>query len=294
MNRAFQVSEYLSEVISQNAARLTPADARLLDVLLQDPLRAAMENGKDVSMRAGVHPAAAIRLARRLGFGGYSDFRAFLQANLREGGTDFASGSARVAARLIGAEEGGVLSSILNSEIAALQQLSATISDGDIRKFSEALRDGRRILIFGQSHAAALSSLVAMRLRRSGYDAIDLSAVPHQLGEHLLALSPDDVVWLLAFRRPAPIVLEVLRLAVRRKAKVIALTDIPGARLDPSPDHLIAASRGEPGGSQSLVVPMTIANTIILDLAAIDGGRSIRALEEFRVIRDALPPLAGR
>jgi hypothetical protein len=33
-----------------------------------------------------------------------------------------------------------------------------------------------------------------------------------------------------------------------------------------------------------LVVPMTIANAVILDLAAIDGGRSIQALADFRTL----------
>jgi hypothetical protein len=60
---------------------------------------------------------------------------------------------------------------------------------------------------------------------------------------------------------------------------------IRSARLSPPPDHQIAASRGALGESQSLVVPMTIANAIILDLAAIDGGRSIQSLQSFKAFR---------
>src|SRR5687768_11449971 len=52
----------LGDLISRNASRLTAADTRLLDVLTGDPVRAAMENGKEVSLRAGVHPASAVRL----------------------------------------------------------------------------------------------------------------------------------------------------------------------------------------------------------------------------------------
>ena len=61
------VSQALQELIARNATRLTPADERLLEVLTRDPVRAAIENGAVVSSRAGVHPASAVRLARRLG-----------------------------------------------------------------------------------------------------------------------------------------------------------------------------------------------------------------------------------
>lgn len=275
----------LSDLISKYSTQLTDADTRLLDVLVRDPLRGAMENGKDLSSRAGVHPASAVRLARRLGFKGYPEFRSFLRASLTEGGGDFESSAARVAARLMRAEDGGVLSSVLDSEIAALQSVRNNVSDTDIRRFSEALRNARRILVFGRGHASVLSSLIALRLARSGYDAIDLGTRVHQLAEILSSLTEGDVVWLLAFRKAPSIVEDVRRVAAARGSRTLALTDIQNARMEPAPHHQILVSRGAPGESQSLVVPMTIANAVILDLAAIDDGKSLRSLAEFREFR---------
>lgn len=275
----------LGDLISKYSTQLTDADTRLLDVLVRDPLRGAMENGKDISSRAGVHPAAAVRLARRLGFKGYPEFRNFLRASLTEGGGDFESSAARVAARLMRAEHGGVLSSVLDSEIAALQSVRNNVSDADIRRFSETLRDGRRILVFGRGHASALSSLIALRLVRSGYDAIDLGSRLHQLAETLSSLTKDDVIWLLAFRKAPSIVEDVRRVAAARGSLTLALTDIQNARMEPAPHHQILVSRGAAGESQSLVVPMTIANAVILDLASIDDGKSLRSLAEFREFR---------
>jgi DNA-binding MurR/RpiR family transcriptional regulator len=279
------IPQALGDLISRNSSRLTPADTRLLDVLMQDPIRAAMENGTAVSSRAGVHPASAVRLARRLGFAGYPEFRSFIQANLIEGGGDFESPAARMAARLVRAEDGGLLASVLDSEIAALQQVRNGVSDADIRGFSTSLRDARHIHVFGRGHSAALSSLITLRLNRSGYQAFDVGGQMHQLPEALINLTKDDVVWLLAFRKASPIVHEVRAVAAARGAKTLALTDLSAARIDPPADHQISISRGAAGESQSLVVPMTLANAVILDLAAIDDGRSIRALEAFKNFR---------
>jgi len=275
----------LLELINRNSGRLTPADGRLLDVLIQDPIRAALDNGTSVSSRAGVHPASAVRLARRLGFSGYPEFRSFIQASLIEGDSDFESPAARMAARLVRAEDGGVLASLLDSEIAALQQVRHSVSAGDVRRFAEAIRDSQRVFVFGRGHSATLSALVALRLNRSGYPSVDLGAQMHQLPEALSGLKTGDVVWLLAFRRASPLVHDIRAIAAAKGATTLALTDFQAAAIDPAPDHQIAASRGALGESQSLVVPMTIANAIILDLAAIDGGRSIQSLEAFRAFR---------
>lgn len=275
----------LSDLISRHSTRLTDADTRLLDVLIQDPIRAALENGKDVSSRAGVHPASAVRLARRLGFKGYPEFRGFLQSSLTEGGGDFENPAARMAARLVKAESDGLLASVLDSEIAALQQARNSVSDADIRAFSTCLRDSRRVFVFGRGHFAALSSLIALRLNRSGYEAIDLASQMHQLAEVLSTLSAEDVVLLLAFRRAPPLLQEVRDIASQRGAITLAVTDVGGTRIEPPADHQILVSRGELGESQSLVVPMTIANAIILDLASIDNGRSIKSLGEFKSFR---------
>lgn len=285
MARDDQVSQALGALIDRHAARLTEADARLLDVLVRDPVRGALENGKDVSQRAGVHPASAVRLARRLGFAGYPEFRAFLQASLIEGGEDFADPAARVAARLCRAGESSVLGSLAASEIAALERLTESVRDADIRGFAERLRDARRIFVAGGGHAAALAALIALRLCRSGYDAVDLGARMHQLSEALASIGGEDVLWVLAFRRRPPAIERIGRVAAARGAQVLALTDRQADDPELRPAARISISRGAPGESQSLVAPMTVANAVVLDLAAIDGGRSLRALTEFRRFR---------
>ncbi|SNS84323.1 MurR/RpiR family transcriptional regulator [Tropicimonas sediminicola] len=281
---------FLGDLITRHSDQLTEADTRILDVMVRDPIRAAMENGKEVSFRAGVHPASAVRLARRLGFKGYPEFRAFLQQRLVEGNGEFEDPTARIAARLAKAGESGLLASVLDSEIMALETLRASVTDADIRGFSEALLGARRIFMFGQSHAATLCHLVALRLRRSGYDAVDLSLMQHQWLEQVAGMTGDDVMWLINFRKLPAAVARIMQVAAMRGATTLALTDKRGAALEPSPDRHIAVSRGEAGESQSLVVPMTVTNTVILDLATIDDGRTMRALAEFRDMRERLAP----
>jgi hypothetical protein len=48
-----------------------------------------------------------------------------------------------------------------------------------------------------------------------------------------------------------PLLQEIRDLA----ANILAVADLGGTRIDPTPDHQILVSRGDPGESQSLVVP---------------------------------------
>ena len=292
MEKTDEIPQHLSDLVALNAERLTAADTRLLDVLMQNPVRAALENGREISNRAGLHPSSAVRLARRLGFEGYPEFRTFLQNSLAEEGEDFDNGAARVAARLLRADEGALVSSVIDSEIVALQSARKAVNDGQIRSFSEAVRDCRRIFVVGLGHFGALAHLVTLRLSRSGYNAIDLTATPNLMRETLMTMSDGDVLWLFAFRNPPPLLHDVRGIASDRGAKTLAITDVAGGRFVPPPDHHITVSRGSLGQSQSLVVPMTIANTIILDLAVIDNGRSLKAIEQFDRFRERGPPLS--
>ncbi len=284
--------QHLSDLVAQNAQRLTQADIRLLDVLMENPLRAALENGKEVSNRAGLHPSSAVRLARRLGFEGYPEFRTFLQNSLVDEGEDFDNGAARVAARLLRADEGELVSSVIDSEIVALQNAQKVVTDGQIREFSEILRDSRRIFIIGTGHFGALAHLVNLRLRRSGYDTVDLMSTANLFRETLMTMGEKDVLWLFAFRPPPPLMHDIRAVAAERGAITLAISDIAGGRFSPAPDYHITVSRGSLGQSQSLVVPMTIANLVILDLAAIDEGRSLKAIEQFDRFREEGPPFS--
>lgn len=272
------VAQSLEYLVERNVQRLTDADTRLLSVLMEDPLRAAMADAKSVSSKAGVHPASAVRLARRLGFRGYPHLREYLRDSLLDGG-DYASPAARVAARLVQAEARSLWAATIDSEITALQQARSRVLDGDIRAFSRQVRDSRRVILFGRGHAATLSAFIALRLRRSGYEAVDLAAQLQQAPEYLASLGRGDVLWFLVFRKPCRLAQQLMVLAREKAITTLLLSDKLSAPLNPAPDCTIAIWRGAIGQSQSLVLPMTVANAIILDLAAIDDGRSLRALD---------------
>ena len=266
----------LQEVVEQFDGQLTKTDRKVVEELLANPREGAFLSLPELAMRAEVHPTSAVRLARKLGFDGYPELRSQLQAEL----LDVPPPAERVRERLAHMGSGSILSALVESEIAALRRLPDLIAQPDVEKAARAIMRARRIYVFGRNHAIALMELMTLRLARSGYAARTMERYGMEIADDLLDLSAKDLVLGFSFTRPPEDLQAALAYARRAGARTIVISDHSGATLRPTPDILLAASRGARGESQSLTVPMAVCNTLILEISRLDRGRSLKNLEK--------------
>lgn len=264
------------ETVEQHEGRLTESDRRLVTELLVRPEEGAFLSIDDLSSRAEVHPATVVRLAQKLGFGGYPALRSALQADLIER----LEPAERVRRRIADPEQAEVLGGLVADELAALADLPRRVPQAQLDEAARLLIDARRVFLFGQYHATALVDLLDRRLRRSGFDTVRLAGQGRELAEHTLSLSPRDAVIALGFRRRPPGLAALLGHARDIGAKTVLVSDEIGPLLRPAPTLVLAAPRGGASGEfQSLTVPMAICNALVLTIARHDGGRSLEALD---------------
>jgi DNA-binding MurR/RpiR family transcriptional regulator len=271
----------LKDIVEEYAGRLTDADRRLLAVLLVDPVESSFLPAQTVAKRAGVHQSTAGRLAQKLGFDSYRTMKAHLRSDVI---SEVDSAAGRIRGRLDRMAQGSILDALVESEVRTLMALPKQIDGTTMTAAAEALRDARRIFLFGQGHASSLTNLFARRLNRSGYDAIELQHLDWQASDVLLSMRREDLVVACAFRRPAERLDRLLGYTRDVGARCMLISDLSGLSVRPKPDILLAASRGEDLESQSLTVPMAICNALILELSRCDDGRSIEALERLSTL----------
>jgi len=268
------MSATLKQAVADYPNALTEADERLVRVLLIDPTQSAFLSAAELSRRAGVHQASAVRLAQKLGFSGYPELRTALQAEL-VGAREPAE---RVIKRLSHMEN-DVLGQLVASEAEALLDLPRHVSQAQLEEAARLLIAGQRVLIFARGHATALAILVDRRLRRSGFDSRPIPFEGRDLAEHVLTLTPEDVVLAFAFHRTTPGLLPLLGHAAEVGARTLVISDLIGLLLRPQPTLLLSAPRGEEAEFQTLSVPMALLNALILTIARLDDNRSLRALD---------------
>jgi len=270
------------EVIEKFPGRLTKTDRRIVEELLANPRESALLSLPEIANRAAAHPTSAVRLAQKLGYSGYPELRSQLQSEM----LDVLPPAERVRARLAHMEGPSILSALVESEIAALQDLPRKISQEDIETAAQAIIRARRIYVYGRNHAATLKQLLALRLQRSGYMATAIDKHGKELADELIDMRETDLVIGFAFTKPPEGLEDLLRYTQNAGALSMIISDYTGATLRPNPDILLAASRGERGESQSLTVPLAVCNTLILEISRLDDGKSLASLEKLNELEE--------
>jgi len=272
----------LIERVQTVASSLTGTESRLVAELMQAPREIALGTSAEFAARIGAHEATTSRLARKLGFASYAAFRDELRAEFLGSG----SPSHRVTQTLSEVQDKGYLPLLIAEEIAALSRLSDYVQDARIIAAARHLNRAR-VFLFARGNAEALAVLMDRRLRRMGIATVVLRGDARDLAEQSLTLGPEDAVLLFAFRRQPRDYARLIGLARQRGAATVAISGSLGPSLSPAADLLLAAPRsGGRDGFQTLTVPMTICNALVLAVAAERGEEALGRLQELGPLID--------
>ncbi len=263
-------------LIDASRTRLTTTDNRILDALMFEPGEAAFLSAAEIARRARVHPASAVRLARKLGFDGYPALRASLQTDL----LNASEGADRVRLRLKRFSGESAANTFVASEIRALEKLPPQLDDAILEAAARAIAGARRVCIFGTGHAEVLAHLLRIRLTRGACPVSLLPADLRDMAAELLTAKSHDVIITFALNTVSPQAAALVRHAREIGAQSILIGDVATATTRMPADFALIALRGMAGEARSLTVPMAICNLLVLQVARFDGGRTIRKLEE--------------
>ncbi|MDE9451883.1 MurR/RpiR family transcriptional regulator [Aliiroseovarius sp. Z3] len=266
----------LIEKISDQAPSLTPSERRLVETVIERPTAAALGTAGELAKSVGVHEATASRLAKKLGYDSYAAFRDALREEFiatRETATRFEKTIEENTPDTI-------LGKLAQDEAQALGRIEEFISAEQISEIAELLMGAGRIFIYGYGNAEVLALMMVKRFRRFGKDVQQLDTTPRGLAEQMLGLGGGDIVLSFAFRRPPRGYAALVETAREAGARTIMISGNSGAFLSPRPDHLLAAPRsGDPDAFQTLTVPMTVCNAIVIAAGLTAKEESLKKLD---------------
>jgi DNA-binding MurR/RpiR family transcriptional regulator len=261
--------------VQEQRPRLTRGDRTLLEEILAHPADAPLWRGEDLARRAGVHPAAATRLAQRLGYDGYLQLREDLRA---EHNRRLTGSGDRFRTEQRGRGEQGTLDALLDGELASLAALSRHVDQQQIDDAADRLVAAHRIFVFGRGNATVLTELLDRRLRRFGIPTVNLTGSGRDVAERILSMRQDDLVLAFAFRRAPRDLGALLGHTESVGAASLLITDTLHM-LEPAPTEVLSAPRGDQQGFASLTVPMTIVNAVVLAIAQRHSSLTLPALD---------------
>jgi len=279
-----------SQVISEYFNQLTKSEKRIANYLRKNQEESAFLSAGELANRLKLSEATMVRFARNIGFDSYPAMRAVLQENFRRRVTH----SARLRGRLDDLREAGdIFERLVVSEIDYMSQALETVDRQALRRAVELLRSRKRIFVFGVGPSVSLVDLMEIRMCRFGWQVIPLTTAGREILEPLQLMTDQDLLFVICFFDISAALQLVLDYAKEVHCPVIMLTDTLGSIIGDKADVVLAARRGPMAEFHSLVVPMTVINTLLLAVAQEDQERVMANLDKLDQLRERLKKTNG-
>lgn len=274
-----------TQTVTQLYNDLTKSEKRIANFLRKNQDEAAFLSAAEVADKLSISEATVVRFARTMGYPSYPALRTGLQDNFRQRITH----SSRLRSRLDDLREAGdIFEKLTANEIDYLTQALETIDRQALAKAVEYFKTHQRIYIFGLGPSISLVDLMEIRLRRFGKDIIPLTSSGREVLESLVAMTPDDMIFVICFFDLNPTLQLVLDHATELGCKIVVLTDTLESIIGEKTDVILTARRGPVSEFHSLTVPMTVINTILLAVANENRENVIENLDKLDSLRERL------
>ncbi len=257
---------------------LPPAEQRMARFFVDRKKEVLLGSAAEIAQQAGTSDATVVRTARSLGFGGLSDLREALFAEL--------AGSPSPGKRLkrtldeAGDDAVSALRHVIGLHEDVLDVLKRDDFAASFAQAVEILIGADRRQVFGIGPSGALAQYATLQFNRIGLTTTALCATGVALADQLLGLQPDDAILMIAYAplyREVTIVLE----QARRSAVPIVLVSDDVAVVLPVP-------RGKANHLAMHGGTMVLIEAIIIGLAGQDRDRALDALDRLSSLRGAI------
>jgi len=272
-----------SQLITERFSSLTKSEKRIANYVRKNPEESAFLSAAEVAEKLGVSEATMVRFARSMGFPSYPSMRNSLQTAFRNRVTH----SARLRTRLDDLREAGdIFDRLVASEIDYLTQALESVDRKALHQAEDLLRAHSRVFVFGLGPSVSLVDLMQLRLVRYGHQVIPLITSGREFLEPLLLMNEQDLLVVFCFFDVTPALQLILDYARDVHCKVIMITDTLGPLVGDKADVVLSAKRGPISGFHSIVVPMTIVNSMLLALAQDESDQALFTLDRLDDLRD--------
>ena len=272
----------VSQVIADHFSDLTKSEKKIANFFNKYQDEAAFLPAGEIASRLHISEATMVRFARTLGFESYPSMRTMLQDNFRHRVTH----STRLRSRLNELREsGGIFDRLVTSEIDYLTEALQTLDRKALDKAVDLMKNRFNVFAFGLGPSVSLVDLLEVRLTRSARHVIPLKTSGREMLEPMLLMNEKDLVIAFSFYNLTPNFQILLEYANKKNTPVILITDTLGPLVKDRVSVVLSARRGPVSAYHSLVVPMTIVNTLLLMLSQVDEAHvmpNLDQLDEYR------------
>jgi DNA-binding MurR/RpiR family transcriptional regulator len=267
---------------------LRPAEQRVAQAVLADPARVSESSITSVARQCSTSETTVLRFCRAIGLAGYPELRIALARAAQ--GEESGHGGQPVTGQISATDSlADVVSKITHADARAIEDTAAAMDLGVLKSAVDAVSNARRIDIYGSAASALVGEDLHHKLHRIGLVSFMWSE-PHLALTSAAVLQKGDVAVGISHTGTTIDTIDVLRVARRRGATTIAITNFDGSPITEEADLLLVTAARETtfrsGAMSSRIAQLAIIDCLFAGVAQRSYDQAIQALEStFAVVR---------
>lgn len=229
----------MSAIIKIRSAlpELPQAERRVAEFILKNPKRATHMVINDIAKEANVSLPSVTRLAKKLGYEGFLDFRVALAED--KSVKDMKSGKLT-----IDTPQEEAINLIFKSFLTSISDSLNMLDKDMVIRFTNRIHEAKSILICGFASSAGLAVDVCQKLNLLGIRAISVTD-PTLANIYACRLGPEDVFIGISRSGKTKLVLDALRMAVKCGAHTGFISNYLNSPASLVAEYFICTSRNE-------------------------------------------------
>lgn len=226
--------------IRMRIPQLTPLEVRVVDVMTGRRDLTETTSLKEIAEEGGVSEAMIVKIAKKLGFHGFRDFRAGL---VEYNNSDVANLYSEISPDDSSAK---VIQKVFRTSMQALEETIAILDIDAFDRAADILHRARQRDFYGIGGSAQIARDVAHKFLRIGLRA-SIFDDAHMMLMSAALLKPDDAVLAFSHSGTTTAVLEPMELARRNGARTIAITNYANSPIALAADVVLCSTaQGSP------------------------------------------------
>ncbi|MBQ3552602.1 MAG: MurR/RpiR family transcriptional regulator [Clostridia bacterium] len=199
--------------------KLPTAERKVANFIIESPKKASLMVMNEIAEAADVSIPSVTRLARKLGYSGFLEFRVALASSLDT------AGKAYDEAPLLANDSDEIfVEKLMKSGARCIEDTLRVLDTKKLSQLSLDIRSGKRLLFIGKGQSGYLAKLAASLLLEHGYDAQALTD-PQLMLKKAEQLSENSILIAICRTGVTKCVLESIRAASRKNAACIMISN---------------------------------------------------------------------
>lgn len=264
-------AEELRAAILERYDSLSKRLQQIARYVLDEPNEMALETLAVISERCGVQPSAIVRFAKTFGYPGASQMQRLFRDGLLSGhaGLGYGERVRHFNEAVARKSEGGadVLSEFVEGNTLALQNLTQTVSEADMKDAVALIDRAETVYVVGFRRSFPVASYLAYSLQQVNKRTLFIDGVAGLTKQQVQTIGPRDLLIAVSYHPYAEETVQAVDIATQRGARILSISDSLVSPIAKPAELVLHVRESEVRTFRSLAASICLAQALVIGFA---------------------------